>query len=392
MDNIEQQQQQQEKLPGIWDYRVGVVIAEGAFGKVLYGKHKVTGKDVAIKVTDRFSCRKYPFLVRALRREQALLRQLGDCRYIVRLLSSFVDGEGVYIVLECCMGGTLEDAVRRQFNKTEDASSSSSRTTFVNVEEWSIRLAHYSHQILKGLYSIHSNGYIHADLKPSNILLTEQGEVRLADFGSALPIEGNEVVGAWRMTTTDYTSPELLRADVLKFPFPGNFDVTSLTIQRMIAMDVWSLGCLLWECLRGVSPFHAASDALAVDQIIEYAELTTTDMRKEWLLSKGTSSSVSDENWLAVVLDFLNPNPDQRLGGSRVAYVPQLDASSESRTINVVRALHSHVSKYEIWNEACLQGTDISLRPNHSPEWWLRQEKGFQMRDGATDRWDILME
>eukprot|EP00977_Amphora_coffeiformis_P027654 scaffold34629_cov154-Amphora_coffeaeformis.AAC.5 len=295
------------------------------------------------------------------------------------------------MVLECCMGGTLKDAVRRQFHEAD--SSSSGTDTTVSEEEWSIRIAHYSHQILKGLFAIHSNGYIHADLFPSNVLLTEQGEVRLADFGSSLPIDGNGVIGAWRMTTTDYTSPELLKARVLKSPFARGFDVRSAIAQRMIAVDVWSLGCLLWECLRGVSPFQAGSDALAVDQIMEYAGLTTMNSRKQWLISKGASSDFNNESWHAVILDFLHPNPEQRFCGGEENYtLPQSDAGNESTMIEVVQELHCRLLKYPIWNEACLDAADVNLRPSRGPEWWLRQENSPQMRDGAIDKWDILMD
>eukprot|EP00977_Amphora_coffeiformis_P020421 scaffold8245_cov84-Amphora_coffeaeformis.AAC.1 len=60
--------------------------------------------------------------------------------------------------------------------------------------------------------------------------------------------------------------------------------------------------------------------------------------------------------------------------------------------IEVVQELHCRLLKYPIWNEACLDAAHVNLRPSRGPEWWLRQENSPQMRDGAIDKWDILMD
>ena len=388
-------------LPGISDYEIGLVIGEGSFGKVVYGQHKATGKAVALKVTDRYSCQKHPFLVESLKIEQALLRQLGDSEFIVKLLSSFVDSECVYLVLECCTGGTLQDSITWQWDMSTSSSSANEDNLAVCPIEWSIRLAYYGQQILNGLLALHASGYIHADLKPSNVLLTTRGRIRLADFGSAMPIMGKSSTGSsrdvavhdhqdanvsWRMTSTDYASPQLLNGRV--GPLRNDEQDALIVVAQMIAIDVWAFGCLLFASWQGETPFHSASDALAIDHISEYAAQSTKELRREWLLSRASNRHVIDDDWLDCILDFLHPEPQCRFKeGKQDSTIPSM-----SRT-EMVQSLHERLRNYQIWSDNHVSTENIDFSPRRGPDWWIQQqEKPSQLRDGADYGWVAVMD
>ncbi len=142
-------------------------------------------------------------------------------------------------------------------------------------------------QILEGLQQIHSHKILHADLKPENILVTLEGRILLADFGSAVEMvdrkssnlksdgedqgEGDgDVVEAIVRGTSDYASAEILRAR----------PVQELTV----AVDLWSFGCILYALIYGESPFHAESDALAVDKVFDYCKEGVTLPERESML------------------------------------------------------------------------------------------------------------
>ncbi len=109
-------------------------------------------------------------------------------------------------------------------------------------------------QVLEAVSYAHRHQILHRDLKPSNILVTEQGEVRLLDFGVARLLhgdaDGSSVTQAWGQALTPaYASPELLRGE--------SVDLRS---------DIYSLGVVLHELLRGVRPWHPLSGATDASQ------------------------------------------------------------------------------------------------------------------------------
>jgi len=192
--------------------------------------------DVAIKVVEKAVLRKRPSWLRALLQEQRILRDaLKGVDGVVGLLASFDDAECAYLVMECATRGTLRDAIRRGRRGRGSRPSSPPSGPFDSRRRhldgsWLTSAAHYSLQILKGLEGIHARNVVHCDLNPTNILLTEGGRIRIADFGSALLVKqdpGQEVEGEAETPpatnlmgaevhridrgTSDYASPEVLR-------------------------------------------------------------------------------------------------------------------------------------------------------------------------------------
>jgi serine/threonine protein kinase len=103
----------------------------------------------------------------------------------------------------------------------------------------------YVKQVLEGLRAIHEQGIVHQDIKSKNIILRDDGVVKIVDFGIG-KIEGKEFVGA-----VNYLAPEVIR---------GN----TATVQS----DIWSLGINIYELVKGKKPFEADDGQLVAQKIL----------------------------------------------------------------------------------------------------------------------------
>jgi hypothetical protein len=166
---------------------------------------------------------------------------------------------------------------------------------------------------------------------------------------------------------------------------------------RMIAVDLWALGCLLWHAWYGQSPFHAASDALALDRIYEYAELATLEERRAWLVAAAAAVSPpplgmdpAPEVWLDVILEFIHPCPEQRLG--------TIDKEHLISAVGVdpggsacIASLHEGLSKHAVW-ASLSDETSPTLPSDYAPDWWMRQRRERSLRDGAIEGWTAYLD
>ncbi|CAI7898243.1 unnamed protein product, partial [Closterium sp. NIES-53] len=173
--------------------------------------------------------------------EVAALEALRGHRHIVQLIETVEEPETVYLVMELCQGGTLQQAVREHgpFNEPQAA-------TVVGAAA-------------EALLQCHSNGIIHRDVKPDNILLGERldvsgggvpGDVKICDFGISTFFQPgtscSEIVG-----TASFLSPEML-AQTYSCP-----------------TDIWSLGVLLHLLLSGFLPFRAPTKEAVFEAILD---------------------------------------------------------------------------------------------------------------------------
>jgi serine/threonine protein kinase len=255
------------------EYLVGPTIGEGGFAHVVYAKHKKSGKRVAIKVMEQITLKRRPEIMQMVLTERAVLKQL-DSSYIVNLWASFYDSQCVYLVMELVVGGDLHGLIQHGLSME-------------SKERWHSSIPFYCQQLIQAVKYIHSKKILHCDLKPQNILCDGQGGLKLADFATAMAMDMMHATLVPR-GTSEYSCPELLRSEL------------NLTA----AVDFWSLGCIFYAMFQNESPFHAESEALAVELVMEYTE-------KAAYFSQLTQINVSDE-WSCIIDGLLQVRPTAR--------------------------------------------------------------------------------
>jgi 5'-AMP-activated protein kinase catalytic alpha subunit len=144
-------------------YKVVRVLGEGSTCIVAEAFHRETGQTVAVKIIE-FGGNVCPKVAAAVEREIRLLGGL-DHPNIVRLIEVVREKGRVFVVLEHCEGGTLLDRILSD----ELKSVSEVKRLF--------------RQIASGVWYLHRRGIAHGDIKPDNIVLTEEGDAKLIDFG-----------------------------------------------------------------------------------------------------------------------------------------------------------------------------------------------------------------
>jgi aurora kinase, other len=194
-------------------------LGQGAFGEVFKVRHKISGKDFAIKVIPKKKIIEKRMLGQ-LRREIRIMYSINHPN-IISLYSHFEDVNNFYLILELAQGGQLYTKLKK----------------FKNFEE-SIA-AQYLREVCLAVQYLHSRipPIIHRDIKPENILLDIDDKARLGDFGwsNFLDDERDTYCG-----TLEYLAPEMVER-----------------IGHGVGLDIWALGVLLFEMLTGSSPFRS---------------------------------------------------------------------------------------------------------------------------------------
>uniref|UniRef100_A0A7M4EJQ9 calcium/calmodulin-dependent protein kinase n=1 Tax=Crocodylus porosus TaxID=8502 RepID=A0A7M4EJQ9_CROPO len=192
----------------------------GAFSVVRRCVKKSSTQEYAAKIinTKKLSARDH----QKLEREARICRLLKHPN-IVRLHDSISEEGFHYLVFDLVTGGELfEDIVAREYYSEADAS-------------------HCIHQILESVNHIHQHDIVHRDLKPENLLLASKckgAAVKLADFGLAIEVQGEQQAWFGFAGTPGYLSPEVLRKDPYGKP-----------------VDIWACGVILYILLVGYPPF-----------------------------------------------------------------------------------------------------------------------------------------
>ena len=204
-------------------YIPGRVIGRGAFSTVHAATCLQSGREVAVK-----RVAKLRLSLAETQRLQSEMEILRRCRHphVVALLNHFETPATVHLVMELLPGGDIFEQVIRRFRGEERG------YTEGDVAEI-VRMA------LSAVAHLHALSIVHRDIKPENVLLTggRHAELKLADFGCAQMLRPGETC-AERVGTPGYMAPELLRGSTYAF-----------------AVDVWSLGVLVFMLLSGTAPF-----------------------------------------------------------------------------------------------------------------------------------------
>ncbi|KAL0922778.1 hypothetical protein M5K25_006795 [Dendrobium thyrsiflorum] len=222
------------------DFELGKMYGAGSYSKVVRAKKNDTGNVYALKIMDKKFIAKEN-KISYVKLERIVLDQL-DHPGVIRLYFTFQDNYSLYMALESCEGGELFDQITRKVRLSEDEAR------------------FYAAEVVDVLEYIHGVGLIHRDIKPENLLLTTDGHVKVADFGSVKPTRASKLTVLPNTTydkactfvgTAAYVPPEVLNSCPASF---GN--------------DLWALGCTLYQMLTGSSPFNDASEWLIFQRIM----------------------------------------------------------------------------------------------------------------------------
>ncbi|MDY6870399.1 MAG: protein kinase [Actinomycetota bacterium] len=208
-------------------YRVDAPIATGGMSTVYRGLDVRLDRPVALKVMDPRYSGDQQFLAR-FAREARVVARLKDPG-LVAVYDQGIDGQYPFLVMELVEGGTLRELLRERGPMPPHAAAA------VLVP------------VLSGLAVAHRAGLVHRDVKPENVLISDDGEVKIADFGLVRAVAEAKITStSVILGTATYLSPEQVGT--------GNAGPGS---------DVYSVGVLTFELLTGVTPFSGDS-ALAV--------------------------------------------------------------------------------------------------------------------------------
>ena len=191
------------------------VLGRGKFGEVWLGRDRASGETVAIKEIRHDFDEKQ---LRSIRLEIQIHSSLNHPN-IVGFRGSFVEGGSYFVVLEYCERGSVGDLLRGRRG--------------LGVDQ--------AREIMKDLCNaveyLHSKSIVHRDIKPGNLLLDKEGRAKLCDFGLSTTVgrlgpDDRTICG-----TPNYISPEMIDRKTIALP-----------------TDIYSMGCLLYALLTGVSP------------------------------------------------------------------------------------------------------------------------------------------
>jgi len=196
------------------------LLGEGAFAVVRLMRHIQTGELFALKCIEKHPLR-IRNMISQMQREVRIQHSLVHPN-IVRLVRTFDEQAYVYMLLEYCGKGTLRSLLQQQpHHRLAEP-----------------RAAKYFEQIVRGIECMHRNSYVHRDLKLENMLLTDNDVVKICDFGWSAEVRIEEMLQT-TCGTTSYWAPEIWEGAL-----------------QDEAVDLWALGCLLYEVLAGHAPFY----------------------------------------------------------------------------------------------------------------------------------------
>lgn len=289
----------------IGPYLLGRCLGKGGFGAVYEGTHQETGQRVAIKLLHGAK-QLEPEVQNRFVREIALLKKL-DHENIVHVFDAGLHEDSIYCAMELVDCGTLKEVL---------------------VARGSIpwrEAAEVAMQVCRALSHAHQIGCVHRDLKPANLYLSEDGFVKLGDLGLARDLNDSrlttsgQTVGTWR-----YMPPEQITAE-------EHIDGR---------LDIYALGCIVFEMVAGHVPFDGANFVEIFDQHLDSAPPRLD------VVVPGCPSEFAD-----LVDAMLEKKPEARPENAALladALEQLLSGNASSASLKrITQAKHDHLGLYE---------------------------------------------
>ena len=252
-------------------YELLEIIGEGGMARVYKAHCRILDRIVAVKILKEEFSRDQGFVEKF--KTEALSAARINHPNIVNIYDVGQEGDIYYIVMEMVEGKTLKEIISAEAPLTVE------------------RAVDIAIMICDGVHHAHEKGIIHRDIKPHNILITEHGMVKVADFGIARAISNatitygnNNIVGS-----VHYISPEQAKGEI---------------VNR--TTDIYSIGCVLFEMLTGRAPFTADS---AITVAMKHIHDEVLSPRK---LNPDIPTALEN-----IILQALQKNPKQRFASAQ---------------------------------------------------------------------------
>ncbi|WP_241777729.1 serine/threonine-protein kinase [Streptomyces sp. CT34] len=289
-------------------YRLADVLGRGGMGTVWRAGDEVLGRTVAVKEL------RFPGGVEEDEKRRLITRTLREAKAIARIRNNGAvtvydvvdEDDRPWIVMELVEGRSLAEVVR------DDGPLTPRRAAEVGLA------------VLDVLRAAHGQGILHRDVKPSNVLMSDDGRVVLTDFGIA-QVEGDPSVTSTGMLVgaPSYISPERARGQK-----PGP------------PADMWSLGGLLYACVEGVPPYDKGSAIATLTAVMtEPVQPPKSAGRLEdvihGLLVKDPAARLDDAGARALLLDVIHapePRPEPPADATRAMALPAVPKERADRS------------------------------------------------------------
>ncbi|XP_073428158.1 serine/threonine-protein kinase PLK4 isoform X2 [Dendrobates tinctorius] len=263
----------------IEDFKVLNLLGKGSFACVYRAQSINTGIEVAIKMIDKKAMQRVG-MVQRVRNEVEIHCQLKHPS-ILELYNYFEDSNYVYLILEMCHNGEMNRYLKNR------------KKPFAEKEA-----RHFMEQIVKGMLYLHSHGILHRDLTLSNLLLSSDMNIKIADFGLAAQLKLPNEKHFTMCGTPNYIAPEIATRSA-----------------HGLESDVWSLGCMLYTFLVGRPPFDTDTVKNTLNKIV------LADYEMPNFVSREAKE---------LIFQLLRKNPADRLSLSSVLDHPFMTGYSSS--------------------------------------------------------------
>lgn len=242
-----------EKADFYMDYEPGEILGDGLSSVVRRCVHKETGNEYAVKIIDKFSkdgqSIKGVDIITQVHTEVKALTKLKMHPSIITLYDFYESSAFLFLVFELAVGGELFDYLTKEVTLPEKIS---------RRIMW---------QLLQAIKYVHNQDLVHRDIKLENILLDENRNLLISDFGFAINISDGEMLHEV-LGTPSYFAPETLRCVVYD-------DATGYGKH----VDMWACGVILYTLLVGQGPFWHRRDTIMYRKIMEGKYSLST---REW--------------------------------------------------------------------------------------------------------------
>ena len=323
-------------------YEIGSPLGAGGMGEVYRARDTKLERDVALKVLPA-AFASDPERMARFRREAQVLASLNHPH--IGAIYGFEDSGGVHaLVMELVEGSTLADRIAPDAIPLDEA----------------LQIAR---EIAEALEAAHERGIIHRDLKPANIKVTQDGNVKVLDFGLAKTLESQPA------STDIHNSPTVTSMATLPGVILGTAAYMSPEQAKGKSVDprtdIWAFGCVFFEMLAGKRPFEGETVPDALAAVIR--------AEPEWsLLPSNTPQTIRN-----LLHRCLKKDPRQRLqaiGDARIAIEevfsgasPDLPSAFEMRTAAWRRALPWSVATAAVILAALFAAKYFTREPQPSP-------------------------